>query len=26
VAPIGVKHVPMPATPLTVWQAIHGGK
>jgi carbon-monoxide dehydrogenase large subunit len=26
VAPIGVKHVPMPATPQTVWQAIHGGK
>ncbi|MBS0523530.1 MAG: molybdopterin-dependent oxidoreductase, partial [Proteobacteria bacterium] len=26
VAPVGVKHVPMPATPQTVWQAIHGGK
>jgi carbon-monoxide dehydrogenase large subunit len=25
-APVGVKHVPMPATPLNVWQAIHGGK
>jgi aerobic carbon-monoxide dehydrogenase large subunit len=24
-APIGVTHVPMPATPQTVWQAIHGG-
>ena len=25
-APLGVQHVPMPATPLNVWQAIHGGK
>jgi carbon-monoxide dehydrogenase large subunit len=24
-APLGVKHVPMPATSLNVWQAIHGG-
>src|SRR4029078_8209932 len=23
--PLGVKHVPSPATPLNVWQAIHGG-
>jgi carbon-monoxide dehydrogenase large subunit len=26
VAPLGITHVPMPATPLNVWQAIHGGK
>jgi carbon-monoxide dehydrogenase large subunit len=26
VAPLGVTHVPMPATSLNVWQAIHGGK
>jgi carbon-monoxide dehydrogenase large subunit len=25
-APLGVTHVPMPATSLNVWQAIHGGK
>ena len=23
-APVGVSHVPMPATPLNVWQAING--
>jgi len=25
-APVGVTHVPMPATPLAVWQAIHGAQ
>ena len=25
-APLGVTHVPMPATPLTVWQAINGAQ